>query len=47
MLLAHISDLHVMEPPTYHLHMWNEASGLISHMQYIDQYDGPYPFAAQ
>jgi 3',5'-cyclic AMP phosphodiesterase CpdA len=39
------SGTFVMEPPAYQLHMWNEASGLISHMQYIDQYDGPYPFS--
>ncbi|MGB3788741.1 MAG: phosphodiesterase [Phormidesmis sp.] len=34
----------VMEPPAYQLHLWNEESGLISHTQYINQYDGPYPF---
>ena len=34
----------VMEPPAYQLHLWTEASGLVSHTQYINQYDGPYPF---
>ncbi len=34
----------VMEPPAYQLHLWNEESGLVSHTQYINQYDGPYPF---
>ncbi len=34
----------VMEPPAYQLHLWNEESGLVSHTQYINQYDGPYSF---
>ncbi|MBE9062146.1 hypothetical protein [cf. Phormidesmis sp. LEGE 11477] len=33
-----------MEPPAYQLHLWSEESDLVSHTQYIDQYDGPYPF---
>ena len=33
-----------MEPPAYQLHLWQKESGLISHTQYINQYDGPYPF---
>lgn len=40
------SGTFVMEPPAYQLHLWNEDE-LISHMQYIDQYDGPYPFSAE
>ena len=34
----------VMEPPAYQLHLWNEDTGLISHMQYINDYAGPYSF---
>ncbi|MEO1391349.1 MAG: phosphodiesterase [Cyanobacteria bacterium J06634_5] len=33
-----------MEPPAYQLHLWNANSGLVSHTQYINDYDGPYPF---
>jgi 3',5'-cyclic-AMP phosphodiesterase len=34
----------VMEPPAYQLHLWRANLGLVSHTQYIDRYDGPYPF---
>ncbi|MEM9150359.1 MAG: phosphodiesterase [Cyanobacteria bacterium P01_F01_bin.3] len=34
----------VMEPPAYQLHLWQKESGLISHTQYINEYEGPYPF---
>lgn len=34
----------VMEPPAYQLHLWDETSGLVSHLQFINQYDGPYSF---
>ncbi|MEL6938761.1 MAG: phosphodiesterase [Cyanobacteria bacterium J06598_1] len=33
-----------MEPPAYQLHLWNDQTGLVSHTQYINSYDGPYPF---
>jgi 3',5'-cyclic-AMP phosphodiesterase len=33
-----------MEPPAYQLHLWQPATGLVSHTQYIEDYDGPYPF---
>ncbi|MEL6814351.1 MAG: phosphodiesterase [Cyanobacteria bacterium J06598_3] len=33
-----------MEPPAYQLHLWDANSGLVSHMQYINDYDGPHPF---
>ena len=33
-----------MEPPAYQLHLWNYSTGLVSHLQYINDYDGPYPF---
>lgn len=34
----------VMEPPAYQLHLWSERTGLVSHTQYINDYEGPYPF---
>ena len=39
----------VMEPPAYQLHLWREgegreSAGLVSHVQYINSYDGPYTF---
>jgi 3',5'-cyclic-AMP phosphodiesterase len=34
----------VMEPPAYQLHLWQPNIGLVSHTQYIEDYDGPYPF---
>ena len=33
-----------MEPPAYQLHLWRQTEGLVSHMQYVNQYAGPYPF---
>lgn len=33
-----------MEPPAYQLHLWTQDAGVVSHMQYIDDYEGPYPF---
>jgi 3',5'-cyclic AMP phosphodiesterase CpdA len=33
----------VMEPPAFHLHEWR-GGALVSHVAYIDRYDGPYPF---
>lgn len=34
----------VMEPPGFQLHLWDPASGLISHTAYVGEFDGPYPF---
>ncbi|MEO0768122.1 MAG: phosphodiesterase, partial [Cyanobacteria bacterium J06649_4] len=34
-----------MEPPAYQLHLYTADSGLISHTQYINSYEGPYPFS--
>ena len=36
----------VMEPPGYQLHLWNEASGVVSHTVAIGDYAGPFPFFA-
>ena len=34
----------MMEPPAYQLHVWLEGQGLVSHMLYVEKYDGPYPY---
>ena len=33
-----------MEPPAFQLHRWTPATGLVSHMAYVDDYPGPFPF---
>ena len=34
-----------MEPPAMHLHRWDEKQQcLLTHLAYVDQYDGPHPF---
>jgi Icc protein len=34
----------VLEPPAYRLHLWSEATGIVSHTVYVGAYPGPYPF---
>ncbi|MFT4064007.1 phosphodiesterase [Paraburkholderia sp.] len=34
----------VMEPPAYALHRYDPATGLVTHLAYVDAADGPYPF---
>lgn len=39
------ASVFVMEPPAMHLHYWDDKQNcLITHLAYINQYDGPYPF---
>ena len=33
-----------MEPPAVALHQWRPGTGLVTHLSYIGEYDGPYPF---
>lgn len=33
-----------LEPPAYHLHVWIEGAGLITHHAYVGDFAGPYPF---
>ena len=33
-----------MEPPGFHLHLWREGAGLVTHHAAIGHFDGPYPF---
>ncbi len=33
-----------MEPPAVALHQWQAGTGLVTHLSYVGEYDGPYPF---
>jgi Icc protein len=35
------------EPPAFQLHLWQPASGFVSHTVYTDNYRGPFPFLAE
>lgn len=35
-----------LEPPACEIHYWREDTGLISHLTFIGDYEGPYPFRA-
>ena len=37
----------VMEPPMYQLHLFIEGQGLVSHLAYVESFDGPYPYLAR
>ena len=43
-LQPHEDALFKMEPPGYHLHLWQPESGVITHTSFIGQFAGPYPF---
>ncbi|MGU9981275.1 phosphodiesterase [Phreatobacter sp. HK31-P] len=32
------------EPAAFHLHLWTEASGLVTHTAYVEKAPGPFPF---
>jgi len=34
-----------LEPPAFFLHRWVGQQPAVSHLHYIDRYDGPFPFA--
>jgi len=34
----------MMEPPAIALHQWRPATGLVTHVSYIGEFDGPKPF---
>ncbi len=36
--------MYSMEPPAVALHQWRPGVGLVTHLSYIGEYDGPYPF---
>ncbi|HET7883140.1 MAG TPA: phosphodiesterase [Acetobacteraceae bacterium] len=37
----------VFEPPAFGLHLWDAATGFVSHTVYVEDYPGPYPFIAE
>ena len=37
----------VMEPPGFHLHLWQAAAGMVTHTAFTDSFAGPYPFHAE
>ncbi len=34
----------IMEPPACMLHLWRPPTGLLSHVSYVGEFDGPHPF---
>jgi 3',5'-cyclic-AMP phosphodiesterase len=36
--------MYSMEPPAVTLHQWRPGTGLVTHLSYVGEYDGPYPF---
>ena len=40
-------QIFIMKPPACHLHLWRPAVGLITHLSFIGEYDGPYSFRPQ
>ncbi len=43
-LQPHDDATFTMEPPGYHMHLWEQPAGLITHTAFIGQFAGPYPF---
>jgi 3',5'-cyclic AMP phosphodiesterase CpdA len=35
-----------LEPPAYHVHVWVEGAGIITHQAYVGAFAGPYPFTS-
>jgi 3',5'-cyclic-AMP phosphodiesterase len=36
----------IFEPPAYHFHRWTPQTGVVTHMVYVDQFRGPFPFVS-
>lgn len=36
--------MYSMEPPAVALHQWRPGTGLVTHLSYVGDYAGPYPF---
>ena len=47
MSLQQADGAFVFEPPAYGLHLWDAATGFVSHTVYVEDYPGPYPFIAE
>lgn len=43
-LMPHDDATFIMEPPGYHLHLWQPEFGIITHTAAIGRHAGPYPF---
>lgn len=43
-LNPHDDATFTMEPPGYHLHLWQQGVGIINHTVQVGRFDGPYPF---
>jgi 3',5'-cyclic AMP phosphodiesterase CpdA len=43
-LLPHEDATFAMEPPGYHLHLWQPGAGLITHTAFVGKFSGPHPF---
>ena len=41
----HARGAFVMEPPFAHMHRWTPEDGFVSHVAYVEQFPGPYPFS--
>jgi 3',5'-cyclic AMP phosphodiesterase CpdA len=40
------SPAFVLEPPAFLVHRW-DGTALVSHLAYVEDYDGPYPFVVE
>lgn len=38
---------YVLEPASFMLHLWLPGQGLVSHQEYVEQANGPFPFSGQ
>ena len=34
----------LLEPPAFKVHAWQAGNGLVSHLAYVGEFDGPHPF---
>jgi 3',5'-cyclic-AMP phosphodiesterase len=34
----------VLEPPGFLIHLWRKETGLVTHLSYVGEFAGPYPF---
>jgi 3',5'-cyclic AMP phosphodiesterase CpdA len=43
-LAADAASMFRMEPPGFRVHAWAPPAPLVTHLAYVDAYDGPHPF---
>jgi 3',5'-cyclic AMP phosphodiesterase CpdA len=43
----HARGAFVMEPPFAHMHRWTPEDGFVTHVAYVEQFPGPYPFSGE